>query len=448
MRAPPDALAAGPPEATSGSVQGRDSRIRAYYVLGPFTVIYAFANPDRNAINLALGAIKRDLHASDTIMGLIAGLGFSGVQLLFGLPIARWADRGDRRLVIGLAVGLWSVMTMACGAARTVLQLGLGRMAVGVGEATGPVFHSFLADIFDKSERGRAVAIYALGAPLSVLAGFPLLGIIQQSYGWRVAFFAAGAPGLALTLAAVLTLRDPRKTARAEPPPIPSLDEVFRTIWRQRSYLFLTLGFSVAGFGSTAFAVWGPTFLARIHHMSIAEIGAAFGLIQGLAGLAGGLCGGLASDLCSNRWGDRWKIIPFAMTATGLAPAILLTVATPSQSVCLAGMGLIAFLGAFQFAPVIAVIQTVMPARMRALGGSINGFAAALFALGLGPLYIGFVNDRLNGVYGPQVIRFSLASVALFCLLGAGLFWLASRFVKQDIAMAEAFDARPLARTT
>jgi len=44
------------------------------------------------------------------------------------------------------------------------------------------------------------------------------------------------------------------------------------------------------------------------------------------------------------------------------------------------------------------------------------------------------------------VIRYSLASVALFCLIGAGLFWFASRFVGRDITHAEAFDAGRLAR--
>jgi hypothetical protein len=43
--------------------------------------------------------------------------------------------------------------------------------------------------------------------------------------------------------------------------------------------------------------------------------------------------------------------------------------------------------------------------------------------------------------YGPVVIRYSLASVALFCLLGAGCFWAASRRVARDIAHAEAIDA-------
>lgn len=431
--------------AKAAGTGGSGSRLGAYYVLALFTLIYAFANLDRNAISLALGDIKRDLHANDTTMGLIAGLGFSGAQLLFGLPIARWADRSDRRIVIGLAVGLWSAMTMTCGAARTVLQFALSRMAVGVGEATGPVFHSFLADTFAKAERGRAIAIYTLGSPLSLLVGFPLLGLIQQSFGWRVAFFAAGAPGIALALAAFTTLRDPRKAVQNEPPPVPRLGEVAGTIRRQKSYLLLTLGFTVAGFGATSFSIWGPTFLGRVHHLSPVQIGAAFGLIQGLAGVAGSLCGGLASDLCSNRWGDRWKVIPFAGTATLLGPTILLTVFASSAAAALAGIGLIAFFGAFQFAPVIAVVQSVMPERMRALGGSINGFVAALFALGVGPLYIGFVNDLLAPAYGPAVIRYSLASVALFCLAGAALFWLASRFVSSDIAHAETFAGTPSA---
>ena len=58
-------------------------------------------------------------------------------------------------------------------------------------------------------------------------------------------------------------------------------------------------------------------------------------------------------------------------------------------------MAVIAFCSAFQFAPTIAVIQTATPARMRALASAVNGFVGSLVALGLGPLYVGVVNDRL-----------------------------------------------------
>jgi MFS family permease len=420
------------------------SKATAYYVLGLFTVIYAFANLDRNVINLALGSIKKDLQISDTLIGLIAGLGFSGAQLLFGLPLARWSDRSDRRVIITLSVGLWSLMTMFCGFARSALTFGLGRVAVGIGEATGPAFHSVLSDLFEKNERGRAIAIYALGVSLSVLIGYPLMGQAIQHFGWRAAFVIAGAPGMLLALLVLISFRDPRQVGAGSShaiEAIPPLALVSRTIGRQKSYLLVIAGFCVGGFGSAGFNVWGPTFLARVHGLTPAQIGASVGLISGLAGLAGGLSGGISVDAMSRRFGDQWKIIPFAITATLMGPTILLTVFTPFLPLSLAGMGAISFLSAFQFAPIIAVIQSVMPARMRALASSINGFSAALVSIGLGPLYIGMVNDHLAHRYGPVVIRYSLASVALFCLLGAGCFWAASRRVARDIAHAEAIDA-------
>jgi MFS family permease len=414
------------------------SRARAYYVLALFTVIYAFANVDRTAIfSLGLEHIKKDLKLSDTMMGLIGGLGFSGIQIILGLPLARWADRGDRKLIITLSVGLWSLMTMFCGWASSALLFALGRVGVGVGEATGPAFHSFLADLFTKHERGRAIAIYALGASISVLVGYPLIGQVIQHWGWRSAFFVAGAPGLILALIVILTVREPRRLAPAAAHLIPPIGQVARTLWGQKSYVLICAGFCIGGFGSAGFGVWGPAFLARVHHITTAQIGASVGLIQGLAGIAGGLSGGLVVDLMSKRFGDQWKILPFAITATLAGPVVLMTVFTPYLPLSLAGMGVMSFLGAVQFAQIIAVIQSVMPPRMRAIGSSINGFLAALVSIGAGPLYIGMVNDHLAHTYGPVVIRYSLGSVAIFSLVGALCFWAASRFVARDIAHAE-----------
>jgi len=419
------------------------SRAAAHYVLGLFTLIYAFANLDRNVINLALGSIKQDLHLTDTIMGAIAGLGFSGIQILCGLPLARWSDRGDRRVIITLSVGLWSLMTMLCGLARSAAMFALCRLGVGVGEATGPAFQSVLADLFEKNQRGRAIAIYALGVSLSVLIGYPLIGQALQHFGWRSAFVLAGAPGIVLSVLVFFTIREPRDLAVTvrHAVIVPPLNIAIQTLWRQKSYLLVILGFCVSGFGSAGFNVWGPTFLARVHGLTPAQIGASVGLVSGLCGLAGGLSGGICVDAMSKRFGDQWKIMPFAITATLMGPVILVTVFTPYLSLSLAGMGTISFLSAFQFAPIISVIQTVMPARMRALASSINGFSAALVSIGLGPLYIGIVNDHLARQYGPVVIRYSLASVAFFCLLGATSFWLASRRVARDIAYAESLDA-------
>ncbi|HWW66241.1 MAG TPA: MFS transporter [Sphingomonadaceae bacterium] len=413
----------------------RVSNGRRYWTLGLFFALYAFAVLDRNIINLALDDIKADMHFSDTELGLVAGFGFSGIQLLVGIPAARWADRSDRRLIITLAVALWSAMTVVCATAASGVQFVLGRIGVGVGESTSPAYHSMLSDLFTKNQRGRAIAVFALGAPVATLVGFPLMGLVQQAYGWRTAFLAAGLPGLLLALVVFFTVRDPRGRSAAGPAreQAPPLGEAFRTLFDRKSFMFVMFGFALGGFGSGAFNVWGPTFLARVHHLNPAQIGASLGMAAGLAGLVGGICGGVVVDLLSHRYGDKWKIVPIAITSTLKAPTIFLIVFAPWLEISLAGIALLAFFSTFEFAPIIAVIQSILPRRVRALGSSVNGFVGSLIALGLGPLFVGMVNDYLTPTYGSGVIIYSIAAAASICLLGAASLWLAARFVVEDI---------------
>jgi len=408
---------------------------RRYWTLALFFALYALAVLDRNIVNLALDDIKADLHFSDTELGLVAGLGFSGIQLLAGIPAARWADRGDRRLIITLAVALWSAMTVVCALAVSRWQFVLGRVGVGVGESTSPAYHSMLSDLFTKNQRGRAIAVFALGAPVATLIGYPVLGFVQEAHGWRMAFLAAGLPGLLLACVVYFTVRDPRSRSTKEPArqQTPPLGEAFRSLFDRKSFVFVMFGFALSSFGSGAFTVWGPAFLARVHHLNPAQIGVSLGLTIGLAGLLGGICGGLVVDLLSQRYGDKWKILPIAITSALKAPVILLIVFVPWLKISLVGIAVLAFISAFNFAPIIAVVQSILPRHVRALGSSVNGFVGSLIALGLGPLFVGIINDYFMPIYGPDIIVYSIAAASTVCLLGAASLWLAARFVVGDI---------------
>src|SRR5580658_3805727 len=76
-------------------------------------------NADRTVMSVLLEPIKLEFAVSDAKMGLLSGFAFAVFYAVLGLPVARLADRKDRRLIITLALAAWSVMTMLCGVART-----------------------------------------------------------------------------------------------------------------------------------------------------------------------------------------------------------------------------------------------------------------------------------------------------------------------------------------
>src|SRR6266446_3177753 len=84
------------------------------YVLGILTFVYTLNFLDRIVIVLLLQPIKEDLHLSDTQLGFVTGIAFGLFYATLGLPIARWADRGDRSKITAIAIGLWGGTVMLC----------------------------------------------------------------------------------------------------------------------------------------------------------------------------------------------------------------------------------------------------------------------------------------------------------------------------------------------
>src|SRR5437016_5146418 len=136
------------------------------YMLAILTVVYSFNFTDRNVLGLLMQPIKMELRLSDTQMGLLSGLAFALFYSALGIPIARWADRGNRISIIFATTALWSAMVICCGFATSYTQLLLARVGVAVGEAgCVPPALSLIGDYYLRSERPRAMAHYWLGGP-------------------------------------------------------------------------------------------------------------------------------------------------------------------------------------------------------------------------------------------------------------------------------------------
>jgi MFS family permease len=256
---------------------------RRYYVLGLLTIVYALNFLDRTIFNVLIEPIKKEFVLSDTTMGLLAGFGFVLFYSLLGIPIARVADRLNRRNIVAIAFAFWSAMTALCGMATSVATLALARIGVGIGESAGtPASQSLVADLFNKNERPRALGIYAIGTYLGVFLGYFIGGWVNQHYGWRMAFFSAGLPGIALAAVLWLSIAEPKRGAMSEsfvPEPIgPTL----RFLVTQPSFVIVLIGFCLTTFTNYATAVWIPPFLARVHHLSSAEIGHLCRHLQGI----------------------------------------------------------------------------------------------------------------------------------------------------------------------
>jgi MFS family permease len=408
--------------------------MRRYYVLGILTAVYALNFLDRTIFNVLIEPIEKEFLLSDTTMGLLAGFGFVLFYTALGIPIARLADRLNRRNIVAAAFAFWSSMTFFCGLASSMTTLALARIGVGIGESAGtPASQSLLADLFDKNERPRALGIYAIGTYLGVFLGYFLGGYVNQHYGWRMAFFSAGLPGIALAVLLWLTIAEPKRGAMAETFIPEPLGPTLRFLATQPSFVIVLVGFCLTTYTNYATAAWIPPFLARVYHLTSVEIGTYAGTFKGLCGMAGALVGGLVVARIS-RCDDRWKLWAPAIMSGLAGPVFAVCMLTHDFTTMVAALAMTSFMVGFHLGPIFAIAQTVARPSMRALASAIILLSATCFGQGVGPLAVGMINDALKGDYGVDAVRYSLLSASVTTTLGALLFVWAARFIRADIA--------------
>jgi MFS family permease len=425
-----------------------------HYLLTLLMVILAFNYVDRLALGLVLQNIKADFRVSDTQLGFLSGIAFALFYSVMGIPIARWADRGNRVTIISLTVALWSAMVALCGAASNFVQLLLARIGVAVGEAgCMPPANSLIPDYFTRAERPRAVAIYMLGTGLSNVIGYFLAGWLNELYGWRVMFMVLGMPGLALAALAWFTLREPRlgkpttdavgrlaATALAVPETAGlslSLKEVCVTLWANRTFRHLLFCFSVVSFFGYGIAQWLPAFFIRSFGLKTGELGTWFAVIYGLGGMVGMYLGGAwASRRAARNERLQLKALALVVSCFGVISALAYLSPSPYLAFGLLGVGYVAF--ATAYGPLFATVQTLVPQHMRATSIALIYLFANLIGLGLGPLAAGALSDALRPLVGEESLRYALLALCPGYLWAGWHLSQASRSVTRDLQAVQA----------
>jgi predicted MFS family arabinose efflux permease len=395
---------------------------------------------DRTIINIVQQPMKEELGLSDTQLGLLGGTAFSLFYSVLGIPIARLAERRSRPGIIAAAIGTWSLFTAGCGAAGSFAQLFLLRMGVGVGEAGGtPPSHALIADMYPPDRRATAIGIYSLGVPLGILLGAVAGGMAAQWLGWRLAFVAAGLPGLILAPAVLLLIREPRATATHREDVLPSLGAAARRLCRIPSFVHLAAGIVIASTAGYALLAFTATLLVRRFGMDLAEAGFATGIVTGLAAGIGTFAGGVLAD----RLGRRNPRYQMRVPAIGVALAALLFMLGYQAPAGIAMLTLLFAAGMFQFlylGPTYAVAQSLAPQSMRATASALLLLVVNLIGLGVGPPLLGWASDRFMAATGDSAasLAMAMALMATLFLWSAAHYWRASQHLPRDLAMAGA----------
>ena len=422
--------------ATAGTQVPHTTPAYANYVLAVMVLMYTMNYLDRFVLTILVNDIKRDLELSDSMMGFLMGPAFAIFYVLGGFPIARWADRSSRRLVIGLGLTFWSAFTALSGLVRNATELAIARVCIGVGEAAGAApAHSLISDYFPPEKRATALSFFQGGVYLGSMLGLVIGGLLAEPLGWRATFIAVGLPGLAVALLIRWTVREPPRGA-FDPPQsssqVASVWEVVSFLGRKPTFWLIALGAGIASFGGTGLGFWMPTFFERVHDMSKLEIGLRFGIIQYVSAFLGAVLTGRIADWLGGR-DLRWYAGIGVISVALMLPFFTALLLWPDGREAIYFVIPCGLLSA-GWAPVAySVAQNLAPPHMRAMASAFIILFITFLGTGLGPWAVGFLNDWLMPSYGDEAVRWSLLIMLWTCLLGALLFALAARTIRRDM---------------
>lgn len=401
------------------------------------TAVYTLNLLDRGLMMLLIEPIRKDLHLTDTQIGFVTGIVFGLFYATLGLPVARWADRGNRVSIASAAIGLWGLTVMMCLFVTSYAQLALARFAAAVGEAgCKPPTYSLVGDYFPgAAERTRAMSVYWLGSPVAGLVSFIAGGRLCELYGWRMTFFLMGIPGLVLALLLKWTVVEPRvlaDTTAVRAQPLPPLAKVFQTLWRRRACRHISVALILFYTMGLGLAPWQGAFLMRSHDMSTSELGIWFGLIFGIGGIVGILLGGHVAS----RWfadDERYQLRLTAVTVALLLPCYVAFLILPQKHQALAAFVPLTVVFNFFLAPTYALMQRLVPDDMRATSMAVVMLLANLIGMGLGPQIVGVLSDGLAPALGNDSLRFAMLALSFITLWAGYHFWKAGETVQEDL---------------
>jgi ACS family D-galactonate transporter-like MFS transporter len=383
---------------------------------------------DRANLAIASPSIQSDLGVDATEMGLILSA-FFWTYAFLQLPAGWFIDKVGVRVSLALAVGWWSLFTMATGLSRSVSQLVGTRLMLGVGEAAAlPSFAKVAFNWFPRVERGLASSIFDSGSRVGSALSLPLVAWLISIAGWQGSFIITGLLGIVWALAWWFIYRDPERYRSIAPKAVETLlaqrgSQVVTTLtvevswldlFRYRTIWGIMMGLFCLNFAIYFFITWFPSYLLQARGFSLSDLGT-LGMLPALLAIPGGWLGGYVSDrLFKLGWTATRARKTCLVGGMLMSSTIALSAFVESTGACLALFALAYASLSFAGANVWTVVSEIAPTpnHVASIGG-IQNFAGNL----AGILITTFTGVMLTITKGSFLIPLSVAGA--LCVVGA-----------------------------
>ncbi len=427
--------------AATGTEHPWPSPAVAWYAVFVFALALMINFLDRGIVGLLIPSIKADLNLTDVQISYLVGFAFILIYVFVGLPVARYADVGPRRAIVGVGIGLWSLATAFCGIAGNFWQLFVCRVATGVGESCGgPATYSMLSDLFPREKLPRAIAVmsfgFTIGTGLALIVGGGVLEAIKSMppwvlpgvgalRSWQMAFLLVGIPGLVVA-ALCFTVKEPLRRGRAaagaklQSAPIST---IVRYLWDNRKvYGPMLIGLALNTTHAIGTLIWAPAFYARTYGWDPATVGIYSGLVLIFVWPVGSMFGSYLAERWAKQGKDdaNMRVVVWVMFL--LIPFQVLFPLMPSPWLALGVNAVAGFIAAWALGPQNAALQVVTPNEMRGQVTALLIFTINIFGYGLGPTIVALTTTYIFG--GDENLRYSLSLLSGVMGLPAGLIFL------------------------
>lgn len=410
-------------QGTAGHITGYGSKPYRTYVLIALMMVYTLNFIDRTLISVVAQPIINTFQLNDTQWGLLSGPPFALFYAAMGIPIAMWADRGNRVFIIALCIIIWSAMTALCGLATSFLWLLMFRIGVAVGEAgCTPPANSLITDYYPPKSRAGALGIYSMGVTLggvlaqlfggsiagikgadfgawlnSIGIGFLFSGIDWSTVeGWRIAFVVVGAPGILIAIILYFTLREPPR-GYSDPPSAKAVEkagflDAFKEFAPKPTFWWLSIGAAMVAFVGYGLISFQAPFFQRVHGINVRDAAVLYGAPLSAVAAVGTFLGGFLSEKLEHRFPTIAAWLPGAGLLIAI-PAYIAAFFSPNITVAFI-LWIIAAVTHYAYLSGQYMVGTaIVSPGSRATTISVMLLIISLIGNGIGPLFVGAMSD-------------------------------------------------------
>lgn len=410
--------------AGQGHITGFGTKGYRSFVLISLMLVYTLNFIDRTLITVVAQPIINEFNLSDTQWGLLAGPPFAFFYALMGIPIAMWADRSNRVMIIVMCIIIWSLMTALCGVASGFIWLLIFRVGVAVGEAgCTPPANSIITDYFPPKSRAGALGIYSMGVTiggvLAQLFGGTIAGISGEDFGawlgsigvgglfsgidwstvggWRIAFVVVGLPGVLIALILLFTIKEPPRGYSDPPAEVDTTKKVgffdaFREFGVKPTFWWLSMGAALVAFVGYGLISFQAPFFQRVHGIGVRDAAVLYGAPLAAVAAGGTFLGGFLSEKLEGRFPSAAAWVPgiglLISVPTYVGAFFAPTIGLAFMFWIVAAIAHYAYLGA-QY----TVGTGIVSPKSRATTIAVLLLIVSLIGNGIGPLFVGLMSD-------------------------------------------------------